>query len=125
MTLTTAPDGGRLTTSLPDLVACCAPVTPGPDDAAAESLATMFKALADPARVKIMSILLNTDEACACDVSDVIGKTAGTTSHHLKLLREAGLITGDKRGTWIYYRVVPERLAALRDVFAVPSDEVS
>ena len=67
----------------------------------------MFKALADPARVKIMSMLLNADEVCACDFST---GTSATTSHHLKLLREAGLVTSDKRGTWVYYRAVPERL---------------
>ncbi|HEU4540854.1 MAG TPA: metalloregulator ArsR/SmtB family transcription factor [Jiangellaceae bacterium] len=88
------------------------------DDEAAVSLAGMFKALADPARVKILSMLLNTAEVCACDVAAGIGKTAGTTSHHLKLLRDAGLITGDRRGTWIYYRVVPDRLAAVRDALA-------
>jgi DNA-binding transcriptional ArsR family regulator len=54
-------------------------------------------------------MLLNADEVCACDVATGIGKTAATASHHLKLLREAGLVTGDKRGTWIFYRVVPER----------------
>lgn len=63
--------------------------------------------LTDPARVKIMSLLLNTDEICACDVATGIGKTAASASHHLKLLRDAGLVTGDKRGTWIYYRAVP------------------
>ena len=73
----------------------------------------MFKALADPARVKIMAMLLNADEVCACDVATGIGKTAATASHHLKLLREAGLVTGDKRGTWIFYRAVPERIAAI------------
>jgi ArsR family transcriptional regulator len=83
------------------------------DDLAAESLATMFKALADPARVKIMSLLLNADEICACDVATAIGKTAATASHHLKLLREAGLVIGDKRGTWIFYRAVPERLTSI------------
>jgi ArsR family transcriptional regulator, arsenate/arsenite/antimonite-responsive transcriptional repressor len=73
----------------------------------------MFKALAEPARVKIMSMLLNADEVCACDVATGIGKTAATASHHLKLLREAGLVTGDKRGTWIFYSAVPERIAAI------------
>jgi len=87
-------------------------------DDAAESLAMMFKALADPARVKIMSMLLNADEVCACDVATGIGKTAATASHHLKLLREAGLVTGDKRGTWIFYRVVPERLTAIGDALS-------
>ncbi|TDE09931.1 ArsR/SmtB family transcription factor [Jiangella asiatica] len=103
---------------LPVLNACCVPTsTMGDDDAV--SLAGMFKALADPARVKILSMLLNADEVCACDVSDGIGKTAATTSHHLKLLRDAGLVTGDRRGTWVYYRVVPERLAAIRDALAL------
>ena len=101
------------------LTSCCLPNTPAVADDAAESLALMFKALADPARVKIMSMLLNADEVCACDVATGIGKTAATASHHLKLLREAGLVTGDKRGTWIFYRVVPERLAAIGDALSL------
>ena len=60
-----------------------------------------------------MAMLLNADEVCACDVATGIGKTAATASHHLKLLREADLVTGDKRGTWIFYRAVPERLTAI------------
>jgi len=92
---------------------CCLPTAPAVADDAAGTLAMMFKALADPARVKIMAMLLNADEVCACDVATGIGKTAATASHHLKLLREAGLVTGDKRGTWIFYRAVPERIAAI------------
>ena len=91
--------------------------TMGDDDAS--SLAGMFRALADPARVKVLSMLLNADELCACDLAASIGKSAATTSHHLKLLRDAGLIIGDRRGTWIYYRVVPDRLAAIRDALSV------
>jgi ArsR family transcriptional regulator len=87
-------------------------------ETAAVELAQMFKALADPARVKIMSMLLNADEVCACDFSAGIDKSAATTSHHLKVLRDAGLVSTDKRGTWVWYRVVPERLAALRDALA-------
>ncbi|WP_245597161.1 ArsR/SmtB family transcription factor [Jiangella gansuensis] len=104
--------------ALPVLNTCCTPTSAMGDDDAT-SLAGMFKALADPARVKILSMLLNADEVCACDVSAGIGKTAATTSHHLKLLRDAGLVTGDRRGTWIYYRVVPERLAAIRDALSL------
>ncbi len=104
-------------TALPVIAACCTPSSSVSDDAATE-LARMFKALADPARVKIMSMLLNADEVCACDFSAGIGKTAATTSHHLKLLREAGLVATEKRGTWVYYRVVPERLAEVRDALA-------
>jgi ArsR family transcriptional regulator len=102
------------------VVACCAPAAEVTDEAAAE-LARVFKALADPARVKILSMLLNNDEVCACDFSEGIGKTAATTSHHLKLLREAGLVATEKRGTWVWYRVVPERLAAIRDTLAATS----
>ncbi len=90
----------------------------GADDAA-ESLAMMFKALAEPARVKIMSMLLNAEEICACDVATGIGKTAATASHHLKLLRDVGLVTADKRGTWIYYRAVPERLTTIGNALSL------
>ena len=66
-----------------------------------------------------MSPLLNTDEICACDVATGIGKTAASASHHLKLLRDAGLVTGDKRGTWIHYRAVSERLTAIVDALSL------
>ena len=101
------------------LTACCSPAQPAVADEAAQELASMFKALADPARVKIMSMLLNAEEVCACDVSEGIGKSAATTSHHLKLLRDAGLVTGSRRGTWVYYRAVPERLAAVGDTLSL------
>ena len=104
-------------TKLPVIAACCTPASSVSDTAATE-LAMMFKALADPARVKIMSMLLNADEVCACDFSAGIEKTAATTSHHLKLLRQAGLVATEKRGTWVYYRVVPERLAEVRNALA-------
>jgi ArsR family transcriptional regulator len=102
------PQASALTVS-----ACCTPATAGVADDSAQALAELFKALADPARVKIVSMLLNADEVCACDVSAGIGKSAATTSHHLKLLREAGLVRGQRRGTWVYYSIVPERLRAI------------
>ncbi len=114
---TPAPTGSPGTTELPVMAACCTPTTSVSDTAAIE-LAQMFKALGDPARVKIMSMLLNADEVCACDFSASIEKTAATTSHHLKLLRDVGLVATEKRGTWVFYRVVPERLAAVRDALA-------
>ena len=117
---TPAPTGSPGTehgAELPVMAACCTPTTSVSDTAATE-LARMFKALGDPARVKIMSMLLNADEVCACDFSASIEKTAATTSHHLKLLRDNGLVTTEKRGTWVWYRVVPERLAAIRDALA-------
>lgn len=94
---------------------CCTPAAPGVADESARALAATFKALADPARVKILSMLLNADEVCACDVSAQIGKSAATTSHHLKLLRESGLVRSERRGTWVYYSVVPERLQAIAE----------
>ena len=104
---------------LPVVAACCTPAATVADDAAAGELARVFKALGDPARVKILSMLLNSDEVCACDVSAGIGKSAATTSHHLKQLREVGLVTGEKRGTWVWYRIVPERLTAVQNALAV------
>src|ERR1700750_1013833 len=103
---------------LPVVAACCAPSSTVTDEPAAE-LAKVFKALADPARVKILSMLLNSDEVCACEFSTGIGKTAATTSHHLKLLRDAGLVATEKRGTWVWYRIVPDRLTAIRDALVV------
>jgi ArsR family transcriptional regulator len=104
---------GPARTQLPELSACCRPAVLAVPDTAATTLASLFKALADPARVKIISMLLNADELCACDVATGIGKSAATTSHHLSLLRTSGLVTSQRRGTWIYYRVVPERLDQL------------
>ncbi len=104
---------------LPTVASCCTPTRASTvSDQAAADLARVFKALADPARVTILSMLLNADEVCACDFATSIGKTPATTSHHLKLLRDNGLVTTEKRGTWVWYRVVPERLAAVRDALA-------
>lgn len=105
-------------TELATLASCCAPAAPSVADDSAVSLAAMFKALADPARVKIMAMLLTAEEVCACDAAAGIGKSAATTSHHLKLLKDAGLATSERRGTWVYYRAVPERLHAIRDALA-------
>ena len=106
-------------TALTTLTSCCLPAAPSVADDSAVALAAMFKALADPARVKIMAMLLNADEVCACDASAGIGKSAATTSHHLKLLKDAGLATSERRGTWVYYRAVRERLTAIRDALAL------
>ncbi|MDF3045542.1 MAG: transcriptional regulator [Ornithinibacter sp.] len=121
MTTTTmaAPKGLPLTV----LSACCqpasAPSAPRADESA-QTLAALFKALADPARVTIMAMLLNAEEVCACDISEGIGKSAATASHHLKILKDSGLVASEKRGTWVYYRAVPERVAAIADALASP-----
>jgi ArsR family transcriptional regulator len=116
-TTSTAPTATSAQRVLPVVSACCTTPT-SVDEESATELARVFKALADPARVKILSILLNADEVCACDFSASIGKSAATTSHHLKLLREAGLVATEKRGTWVWYRVVPARLAEVRAALA-------
>lgn len=94
-------------------VACCAPLVREPlGQADAEQLAVTLKALADPARLRLISIVAASEdqEACVCDLIDPIGLSQPTVSHHLKVLTEAGFLTRSKRGTWAYYRLVPEAL---------------
>lgn len=81
----------------------------------AAELAVMFKALADPVRLRVLSAIgaRAGGEACVCDVSDGLDVTQPTISHHLKVLREAGLVTSERRASWVYYRVVPEALRRL------------
>jgi ArsR family transcriptional regulator, arsenate/arsenite/antimonite-responsive transcriptional repressor len=99
---------------------CCPPVLDGAlDEAAASELAGLFKVLGDPARLRLLSLIAATPGgACTCDLVAPVGRSQPTVSHHLKALRQAGLIEGEKVGTWVWYRVVPERLAALRDALA-------
>ncbi len=96
---------------------CCPSLLDAPlEPAAAASLAAAFAALADPARLRLLSLIAAqpTGEVCACDLVEPLGKSQPTVSHHLKVLYEAGLVDREKRGTWVWYRVAPERLAALR-----------
>jgi ArsR family transcriptional regulator len=81
----------------------------------AEDLAGTFKALADPARLRLLSIIATqpAGEACVCDLTDAFELAGPTISHHLKVLRQAGLIVGERRATWVYYRAVPEALRRL------------
>jgi ArsR family transcriptional regulator len=104
-----------------DLTACCAPVTGGVlDDETAERLARVFKALGDPTRVKLLSLIAATDggEACVCDLIEPVGLSQPTVSHHMKQLVDAGLIHREQRGKWAYYRVVSEALAAVGSALA-------
>jgi ArsR family transcriptional regulator len=84
----------------------------------AGDLARMFKALADPVRLRLLSIVASHPggEACVCDLSSAFDLTQPTISHHLRVLREAGLLECERRGTWVYYRVVPTALAQLAAV---------
>ena len=95
---------------------CCAPVLASAlSEEEAIDLAAAFKVLGDPARLRLLSMIASDDEACACDLVEPIGKSQPTVSHHLAVLTEAGLLDREKRGKWAYYRVVPQRLAVLRD----------
>jgi ArsR family transcriptional regulator len=96
---------------LPQL--CCGPDVPTMHPAAAERLAARFKALADPTRASIVNRLAQAEETCVCDLTAAFDLSQPTISHHLKVLREAGLVEASRRGTWAYYRVVPESLGAL------------
>ena len=84
------------------------------DDATAQRLAKVFKALGDPTRVKLLSLITASaqGEMCVCDFTAPVGLSQPTVSHHLRLLVEAGLVTREQRGRWAYYRPVPEVLSA-------------
>src|SRR5690625_204867 len=107
----------------PELVAaCCAPLIRAPlADAEARDLATMFKALAEPARLRLLSLIASHQggEACVCDLTEPVDLSQPTVSHHLKILTDAGLITRDKRGRWAYYAVASDALDALGEVLRV------
>lgn len=103
------------------VAACCSPLTGGVvDEETAETLARMFKALADPTRVKLLSLIAaaETGEACICDMTGPVGLSQPTVSHHMKLLVEAGLASREQRGRWAYYRVVPEVMESLARALA-------
>lgn len=84
----------------------------------ADRLAEVFAALGDPVRLRLLSIVASEGEVCSCNLEEPVGKSQPTISHHTKVLAEAGLITGEKRGRWMWWRVVPEQLDALRDALA-------
>ena len=100
---------------------CCGPDLPPMEPAAARDLADLFKALADPTRVAIVNRLAAGEECCVCDLTDAFELSQPTVSHHLRILRDAGLVEADRRGTWAYYRLVPDVIERLRDVFSVPA----
>lgn len=96
---------------------CCTPLTKAPLSAdEAEELAPVLAALGDPVRLRLLSIVAAEGETCSCNLEGPLGKSQPTVSHHTRVLAEAGLITGEKRGRWTWWRVVPERLATLRHV---------
>ena len=100
---------------------CCPAVLAAPlSQEQAGELAADFAALADPVRLRLLSLLASAPagEACVCELVEPLERSQPTVSHHLKILVDAGLISGEKRGRWVWYRVVPERIGRLRSVLA-------
>ncbi|QXC60579.1 metalloregulator ArsR/SmtB family transcription factor [Aquihabitans sp. G128] len=96
-------------------VTCCPSVTAAPlGDADAAVLAHTYAALADPVRLRLLSLIASSGEMCSCDMVEPLAKSQPTVSHHTKILAEAGLITGDKRGRWVYWSVQPARADFVR-----------
>ncbi len=101
---------------------CCEPVLVEPlDHNEADELAAAFKVLADPVRLRLLSLVATAPdgELCACDVVDMIGRSQPTVSHHLSILADAGLLAREQRGRWAYFRVDPDRVAVLRDALMI------
>jgi ArsR family transcriptional regulator len=115
----------RVMVELTAAVGCCAPLAREPlaGDQAVE-LARVFKAMGDPVRLRLLSLIASHGggEACVCDLTDVFELTGPTISHHLKVLRVAGLITGERRGTWVFYRIRPDALRSAAQLLAPDRD---
>jgi ArsR family transcriptional regulator len=105
-----------------DLIDCCGSLGGETlDDDQAEGTAAIFKALADPARVKIVNLLARSDESvCACEFNPVLGLTQATVSHHLKRLTDAGLLEREQRGKWAYFSLNPEAASLLEGLVRIP-----
>jgi len=107
-----------------DTVACCSPLAHEPlSQTAAEAIAPLLKALADPVRLRLMSLVASREggEACICELIEPVGLSQGTVSHHMKVLVDAGFLTRDQRGKWAYYAVVPGALEAIALSIASPA----
>jgi ArsR family transcriptional regulator len=104
-----------------DPVACCAPLSQEP--LSAEQVAPLLKALADPVRLRLMSLVASHPggEACVCDLSGAFDLSQPTISHHLKVLHESGLLDREKRGVWVYYRTRAQALASLGALIGAPA----
>ncbi len=117
----------RMLVELADQVGCCSPLAREPlSPGQAVELARVFKALGDPVRLRLASLIASHSggEACVCDLTDAFELSGPTISHHLKVLREAGLITGERRGTWVYYRIQPDALRRLSAVMVLDDTAV-
>jgi ArsR family transcriptional regulator len=106
-----------------DMAACCSPLSAGPLSAGqAEQVAPLLKALADPVRLRLMSLVASHPggEACVCDLNDAFDLSQPTISHHLKVLHDVGLVEREKRGVWVYYRAGTRALASLGALIGCP-----
>ena len=106
-----------------DTAACCPPLSLEPLSAEqAEQIAPMLKALAEPVRLRLMSLIASHPggEACVCDLNEAFDLSQPTISHHLKVLHESGLLDREKRGVWVYYRARTEALATLGTLIGDP-----
>jgi ArsR family transcriptional regulator len=108
------------TSEVASQLGCCVPVLQAPlGEADAEELAAAFKVLADPVRLRLLSLIASRDdETCACELVGTLDRSQPTISHHLSVLHDAGLVTREKRGRWVWYRLDQERMATLRDALA-------
>lgn len=107
-----------------EAVACCSPLTRQPlSSSEAEQVAPILKALADPVRLRLLSLIASHEggEACVCDLTDSFDLSQPTISHHLRVLHESGLISRDKRGVWVFYRARTDSLASLAALIGSPT----
>ena len=100
--------------------ACCPPLSVQPlTPEMAKRLAPMFKALGDPIRLRLLSLIASTSEICVCELTEAFDVSGPTISHHLRVLRETGLVDCERRGTWVYYRIHPDALNSLASLLQV------
>ena len=102
---------------------CCQLATTTMDDAAAARIAPMFKALGDPVRLRLAAMIAAHDEICVCDLTPHFALSGPTISHHLKILREAGLVDSERRGTWVHYWIQPAALQSLSTLLQAPAQQ--
>lgn len=120
-TLKSEPDTQALETQALKPLCCPGLDDPAMSEAEADDIVVILKALADPVRLRLMSMISSAGEACACDLPDALERSQPTVSHHLKVLVEAGLLDREQRGKWAWFQVRPERLRALGAVFEIDS----
>jgi ArsR family transcriptional regulator, arsenate/arsenite/antimonite-responsive transcriptional repressor len=107
----------RSAASLDAANTCCSPLaSEALSEKQAERFASVFAALGDPVRLRLLSMVASADEVCSCNLEGPLARSQPTVSHHTKILAEAGLITGEKRGRWMWWTVVPEQLATIRQL---------